>query len=180
VTRSGGAVLGDPAVSGGCGSYSIMSWMACAAGVPAIRPESPSAMSMPADTPAAVTYLPSMTTRSLTGRAPNSRSRSRCSQCEVARRPSSSPAAARISDPVHTDVVQLLAASARRSQSSTGPLSICASWPGPPGTRTMSGCGTSPSAASAVTVSMPVSAGTGPAFSAAKTTRAPLSRLRIS
>ena len=135
---------------------------------------------MPADTPAAVTYFPSMTTRSLTGRAPSGRSRSRASQCEVARRPSSSPAAARISDPVHTDVVQLLAASARRSQSCTGPSPICSSWPGPPGTSTMSGCGTSSRAASAVIVSMPVSARTGPACSAVKITSAPFSRLSTS
>jgi hypothetical protein len=35
--RSGGAVPGDPAFSGGRGPQEIISWIACAAGVPAIR-----------------------------------------------------------------------------------------------------------------------------------------------
>jgi hypothetical protein len=66
-------------------------------------------MSMPEETPAAVTYLPSNTTRSATGLAPSWPSSSRANQCEVARRPASRPAAARMRDPVQTDVVQVVA-----------------------------------------------------------------------
>src|SRR5712691_11334241 len=49
-----GAVAGDPAENGGCGSYSIPSWMAWATSSPAMRAASVSAMSMPDDTPGAV------------------------------------------------------------------------------------------------------------------------------
>ena len=44
-----------------------------------------------------------------TGTAPNIFSVGMASQCDVARRPSSRPAAARITEPEHTDVVQLAA-----------------------------------------------------------------------
>ena len=81
-------------------------------------------MSMPEETPAAVTYLPSNATRSVTGVAPSWPSSSRASQCVVARRPVSRPAAARMSDPVQTDVVQAVAWSAARSHSCTGPSCI--------------------------------------------------------
>jgi hypothetical protein len=64
-----GAIRGARVV-GGWGSYSMPSWMACAVASPAIRPARAKAMSMPEDTPAAVTYLPSKTTRSATGIAP--------------------------------------------------------------------------------------------------------------
>ncbi|MCW2641532.1 MAG: enoyl-CoA hydratase [Dactylosporangium sp.] len=53
-------------------------------------------MSMPEETPAAVTYLPSNTTRSPVGTAPSAGSWSRASQWDAARRPVSSPAAARM------------------------------------------------------------------------------------
>ena len=56
---------------------------------------------------------------SLTGVTPNVRSIGTTIQCEVARLPLSTPAAARISDPEHTDVVQLAVSWARRTQSST-------------------------------------------------------------
>ena len=76
-----------------------------------------SAMSMPADTPAAVTYLPSNTTRSSVAsrrtRAAGPGRASAWSPCG----PSSSPAAASTSEPVHTDVVQVLVSSTCRSQS---------------------------------------------------------------
>ncbi len=78
-------------------------------------------MSMPADTPAAVITLPRSTTRSSTGTAPSSRSSSRASQCVVASTPSSTPAAASSSEPVHTDVVQVVVSWAVRIQS-TRPL----------------------------------------------------------
>ena len=119
-------------------------------------------MSMPADTPAAVTYFPSNTTRSLTGVAPRRPSSSRASQCEVARRPVSSPAAARMSDPVHTEVVQTLVWSAALSHSCTGPSCIWPFWPGPPGTTMTSGCGTSGSPASADRIRPPCSSLIGP------------------
>src|SRR5580704_1123534 len=63
-----------------------MSWMAWATGSPAIRPARVRPMSMPEETPAAVTYLPSNTTRSVTGVAPSCPSSSMASQCVVARR----------------------------------------------------------------------------------------------
>src|ERR1035441_2125791 len=61
--------------------------MAWAPPSPATRPASVRPISMPADTPAAVTYLPSVTTRSVTGIAPRRRSWSTGSPAEVARRP---------------------------------------------------------------------------------------------
>ena len=67
----GGAELGVPAASrGGCGSYSMSSCVACAYSVPAIFSVSASAMSIPAETPAAVATLPANTTRSSVGMAP--------------------------------------------------------------------------------------------------------------
>ncbi len=137
-------------------------------------------MSMPEETPAAVTYLPSRTTRSPVGSAPNSSSVSSASQCEVARRPVSSPAAASSSDPVQTEVVQAVAASADRSQPSRASFSIWSLWPGPPGTITTSGEGTSASVFSATSARLPVSLCTGPVRSATKTVSAPGVRLRIS
>ena len=66
-----GAFAVEPVSNGGRGSYSIRSWIACAASSPAIRAASVSAMSMPDDTPADVTTLPCSTTRSsATGSAP--------------------------------------------------------------------------------------------------------------
>ena len=81
--------------------------MALAFASPAIRPASHSPRSMPADTPAAVTIRPPASTMrsSPTGSTPNVRSIGSAAQCDVARLPSSSPAAARITDPEHTDVV---------------------------------------------------------------------------
>jgi hypothetical protein len=156
------------------------SWMAWATRSPEIRPARVSAMSMPEETPAAVTYLPSNTTRSLTGVTPNFASWSTAIQYEVARRPVSRPAAARISEPVHTEVVHVLVWSAARSQACRGPSAIWSCWPGPPGTTMMSGCGTSVRAASADTIRRPSSSLTrpmGPGRSAAKTTSAPGSAL---
>src|ERR1700742_43502 len=106
------------------------SWMVCAASAPAIRPASARAMSMPEDTPAAVTYLPSNTTRSLTASAPSRASWISAVQCVVARRPVSSPARARISEPVHTEVVQVVVWSAVRSQSKIAAPSASTSVPG--------------------------------------------------
>ena len=98
-----------PESNGGCGSYSMDSWMALALASPAMRPASHSPRSMPADTPAQVTVLSSADTMrsSLTGCAPNVRSTGNAAQCEVARLPSSRPAAARISEPEHTDAVHV-------------------------------------------------------------------------
>src|ERR1700761_3193317 len=70
--------------------------MDCATSSPARRPARVRAMSMPEDTPAAVTYFPSVTTRSLAGLAPRLPSSSMASQWVVARRPfSSTPSLAR-------------------------------------------------------------------------------------
>jgi hypothetical protein len=128
---------------------------------------------MPAETPAAVTYLPAKTTRRWTDVTPNARSWSSASQCEVACRPRSRPAAARMSEPVQTEVVQVLAWSADLSHSWAGPSVIWLACPGPPGTTTMPGRGSCASVASAASRRPPLSAATGPACSAVKTTRAP-------
>ncbi len=146
----------------------------------AILAASAKAMSMPADTPAAVTCLPSNTTRSGTASTPSPRSSSSASQWLVARLPSSRPAAASTSEPVQTEVVHVLRSSAARSQSCTGPSSISASRPGPPGTSTTSGCSSSVSEASAVSASWPVSVRLGPACSATNVTVAPGRRLSTS
>lgn len=95
-------------------------------------------------------------------------------------RPSSSPAAASSSEPVHTEVVQVLVASAVRSQSSRVSFSIWALCPGPPGTITRSGAGTSASERSAWSARLPLSLRTAPVRSATKTVSAPGVRLRIS
>lgn len=47
-TMAAGAFSGEPASNGGCGSYSIPSWIVCATESPAIRLASASAMSTPA------------------------------------------------------------------------------------------------------------------------------------
>ncbi len=84
-------------------------------------------MSMPELTPAAVTILPSITTRSSVGVAPWRASSSRASQYVVARLPSSRPAEPSTSAPVHTDVVHVVVSCAVRSHSSTASsFSACA------------------------------------------------------
>jgi hypothetical protein len=52
-----GAVAVEPVVYGGRGAYSTTSWMASAIRSPAMRPVRSRARSVPAETPAAVTYL---------------------------------------------------------------------------------------------------------------------------
>ena len=59
---------------------------------------------MPEVTPPAVMMSPSRTTRAGSGMAPNRPSMSRQAQWQAARLPFSSPVAARISEPVHTEV----------------------------------------------------------------------------
>ena len=103
-----GALSSEPESNGGCGSYSMPSWTPCANSSPAMRAASVSAMSMPDDTPAAVTILPCSTTRRPVGIAPYSFSRSSDAQCVVASLPSSRPAAASNIEPVHTDVVHVV------------------------------------------------------------------------
>jgi len=66
-TVSGRAFAGEPEPNGGSGSYSIPSWIALATSSPAIRAASRSAMSIPAETPAAVITLPCTTTRRAAG-----------------------------------------------------------------------------------------------------------------
>ena len=120
---------------------------------PAIRAASVRAMSMPDDTPAAVTTLPCTTTRRSVGRAPSSRSWSSEAQWVVASRPFSTPAAPSRSEPVHTEVVHWLVSCATRIQSSSGLGVISSRVPKPPGTMTISGCGTADSGSSAISVS---------------------------
>ena len=63
----------------------------------------------PAETPAQVTILSSADTirSSSTGTAPKVRNSCTAAQCDVARLPSSRPAAARITDPEHTEAVHV-------------------------------------------------------------------------
>ena len=70
-------------------------------------------------------------------------------QCVVAVSPSSRPAAPSTSDPVHTDVVNVVVVCALRTQSSTRSSSISARVPTPPGKTMMSGSATSSNVASA-------------------------------
>ena len=65
-----GALSTEPASNGGCGSYSMPSWIAWATSGPAIFAASTRPMSIPEDTPAAVMTLPCSTTRRPVGRAP--------------------------------------------------------------------------------------------------------------
>jgi hypothetical protein len=60
---------------------------------------------------------------------------------EVARRPSSRPAFARIADPEHTDIVTSAVAARRRKKSSIAGFSSCGIVPKPPGRRMSSSIG---------------------------------------
>src|SRR5947207_2728977 len=179
-TMYGGAFCGDPVSNGGAGSYSMPSWMPRATSSPAMRATSRSAMSMPADTPAAVIIFPCSTTRSETGVAPNSRSSSRTAQWVVARRPRSSPAAARISEPVQTDVVHVVVSWMRRIHASVAGSRMTRSWPRPPGTTRISARVTSANARSATRPSGCASVRLIPAVSPTNTTSAPGSCRRTS
>src|SRR4029453_16893868 len=55
---SGEALAAEPLSKGGCGSYSMPSWIALATSSPAIWAASHRAMSIPADPPAAGTIPP--------------------------------------------------------------------------------------------------------------------------
>lgn len=94
------------------------------------------------------------------------------SQCDVARRPRSRPAAARIAEPEHTDVVQVDDSWARRSQSGSFPSRACSIDVMPPGTRMMSGEGVSSKECVAPISSTPESAGIGPGSCQTKRTSA--------
>ena len=101
-------------------------------------------MSMPLDTPAAVMIRRSRcsTTRSLAGDRRRSFGEDVHAplQCVVAVSPSSSPAAASTSEPVHTDVVNVVVSWAVRTQSSTSlVVRPAARVPTPPGNTTTSG-----------------------------------------
>jgi hypothetical protein len=99
------AVVGDPELNGGWGSYSISSWSASASSRPCTRSVSESAMSIPAEIPAPLMCVPCQTTRSPTTSTPIARTLSRNAQCVVVFLPSNRPAAAYRLAPVHTDAV---------------------------------------------------------------------------
>ena len=87
---------------------------------------------MPAVTPAEVQTWPSRTKMRSSSTSTSGYSRAMMShtdQCVVARRPSSSPAAARISAPLHTDVTRRLRSVAPRSQSSRSASTMAAAVP---------------------------------------------------
>ncbi len=119
---------------------------------------------MPADTPAAVAIRPVCTIRlSGCGSAPSS-ARVDCTiQCVVAGCPASMPAAARISEPEHTDVVHLLVRCTWRSHAMRSLSRMAGSVPvSPPGTSTMSGAGVSANEWVAPSTSTSSSVTTGP------------------
>jgi len=99
---------------------------------------------------------------SATAVTPNPFNSGMASQCDVARRPLSRPAAARITDPEHTDVVQLAVRWARRNHSSSASSRACTGVDGPPGTRITSGEGVSANEWVAPMTSTPESAVIGP------------------
>ena len=174
------ALATEPLSNGGCGSYSMPSWIACAISSPATCAARRNAMSIPDDTPAAVMILPCSTTRSDVGVAPNSFSMSSAAQCVVAFFPCSSPAAPSSSEPVHTDVVHVLPASIARIHSSVASSSMSGRVPMPPGTTRMSALVTSLVAKSAVRPSMSCSVRYTPRSAATNFTCAPGRRCRTS
>ena len=130
-------------------------------------------MSVPAEMPDEVTYGPSSTHRASGTQRTRSLWTVAClKSClfEVARRPSSNPARARIADPVHTDIVISADGARARRKSSRAPLSTWRAEPIPPGTRTRSSGGqpANPCSASVLT---PGSEATGPGVSATVTMR---------
>ena len=116
---AGVALSGEPASKGGCGSYSIASWRASATSRPCTRSVRARAMSIPADTPAPLMWLPCQTTRSATTSTPIARIASRNAQCVVVVLPLSSPAAAYNPAPVQTDAVHWHPGAAVRSHSTS-------------------------------------------------------------
>ena len=93
-----------PESKGGCGAYSIPSWIFRAVSAPNHSDATVRAKSIPAVTPPPVITLPSTTTRSATGSHPKAASIGSDIQWVVARLPRSSPAAPSTSAPVQTDV----------------------------------------------------------------------------
>ena len=170
-----------PLSNGGCGSYSMDNWMTFARSSPPIWPASHKARSMPADTPALVTIWPSCTTRSSpTGLAPRPFSMVSAAQCDAARLPSSRPAAARMTEPEHTDVVQVAVWCAERTQSSSTSSRACSMVVIPPGTKMTSGVGVSANEWVAPMIRTPESAVIGPGSCHTKRTSASGSRCSTS
>src|SRR5262249_32272635 len=102
------------------------------------------AMSMPAETPEEVTYLPSSTQRASLIHStfgPYCTSELNHILFVVARLPSSTPARANIAEPLHTLITNSAAAARLVSQSSIARFSTSASVPLPPGTSSRSSCG---------------------------------------
>ncbi|EPQ70845.1 ThiJ/PfpI family protein [Mycobacterium marinum MB2] len=129
-------------------------------------------MSIPLDTPAAVMIRCGRcsTTRCGTYRAPSPLSSSAARQCVVAVNPSSKPAAASSSAPVHTEVVNLVCGCTACSQPRMVSSSSSPRVPMPPGNTTTSGASTSSKVASQVTPSMPFSVRTSPRWCPMNTT----------
>ncbi len=130
-------------------------------------------MSMPADTPAAVTIFPVVTTRSLTGSAPKRVRKSRMAQWVVALRPSSSPAAPSRSEPLHTEVVHCVCSCACLIHPTRASSARTSRVPEPPGTTITSGSGSSAYEAVASSRSVPLSSATGPRSPATNVTVQP-------
>ena len=115
-----------------------------------------------------------------TGLTPNAFSADSAAQCDVARLPSSSPAAASMIEPEHTDAVHVAVSCALRSQSSTFSSRACSIVENPPGTRMTSGEGVSSNECVAPTTSTPESAVIGPGSCQTKRTSASGSQRRLS
>ena len=138
---AGSALSGEPASNGGCGSYSRLSCTELGMVVAADRRDQRQREVDPRGDAAAghAVAVDHVRVRA-TGSAPNSARLSRYAQCVVARYPSSSPAAPRISEPVQTLVTHCacspdLAHPGHRSRRRRSP----AMTPNPPGTHRMSG-----------------------------------------
>ena len=125
-------------------------------------------MSVPAETPDEVKYFPSSTHRAYESQVTLvlcSVARLKNNLLEVARRPSSTRALARIADPEHTDITTSAEVDCRRRNSSIAALPSCSMVPMPPGRRMRSSAGASPKL-KPVTVLGPCTERIGPAFSA--------------
>ena len=103
-------------------------------------------MSVPAETPDAVTNGPSSTQRACSTQSTFSlwlRASSKKILFDVARRPSSSPARANSADPEHTDIATSALRARVRRNSCSASLPSCASVPMPPGSSSRSSAGQS-------------------------------------
>ena len=104
---------------------------------------------------------------------PSAFSADSAAQCDVARLPSSSPAAASMIEPEQTETVHVAVSCALRSQARTFSSRACSIVEKPPGTKMTSGVSVSSKECVAPTTSTPLSAAIGPGACQTKRTSAP-------